>query len=137
VKVDRLKIKMQLLCGQQFAIGPGKAEVLEAIDREHSIRAAGKAMGMSYRRIWLLVDEMNRCFSHKLVETLTGGGHERGARLTPQGREVLAAFRELEADTARVTQLPAYARLSALLRDAPLPPSPARSPDQPRELSRP
>lgn len=137
MKVDRLKIKMQLLCGQQFAIGPGKAEVLEAIDREHSIRAAGKAMGMSYRRIWLLVDEMNRCFSDKLVETLTGGGHERGARLTETGRAALSAFRELEADTARITELPAYARLSALLRDAPLPPSPGRSQEQPQELSTP
>lgn len=120
MKVGRLKLKLQLLCGDQFAIGPGKADVLEAIDREHSIRAAGKALGMSYRRTWLLVDQMNRCFADKLVETLTGGGRERGARLTETGREVLAAFREIEAESSRVTELPAFARLTALVREEPL-----------------
>jgi molybdate transport system regulatory protein len=120
MKIGRLKLKLQLLCGDQFAIGPGKADVLEAIDREHSIRAAGQALGMSYRRIWVLVDQMNRCFSDKLVETLAGGGRERGARLTEAGREVLAAFREIEGESARVTELPAFARLTALLRDEPL-----------------
>lgn len=121
MRVGLLKLKLQMVCGDHFAIGPGKALVLEAIDREGSIRAAGKALGMSYRRIWLLVDEMNRCFTGKLVETLSGGGRERGARLTETGREVLAAFRELEAASARVTELPAFARLSALIRAEPLP----------------
>jgi molybdate transport system regulatory protein len=127
MRVGPLKLKLQLVCGDHFAIGPGKADVLEAIDREHSIRAAGKALGMSYRRIWLLVDQMNRCFSDKLVETLTGGGHERGARLTETGRVALAAFRELEAESAKVAELPAFARLSSLIRDVPLEASPERS----------
>ena len=121
MRVGPLKLKLQLVCGEHFAIGPGKADVLEAIDRTGSIRAAGKALGMSYRRIWLLVDEMNRCFRERLVETMSGGGHERGARLTAAGREALAAFRELEAQSARVTDLPAFARLSALVRETPLP----------------
>lgn len=123
MRVGPLKLKLQLVCGEHFAIGPGKADVLEAIARAGSIRAAGKALGMSYRRIWLLVDEMNRCFTERLVETLTGGGRERGARLTGAGREVLAAFRELEAETARAADIPAYDRLTALLRDEPLPPN--------------
>lgn len=122
MRVGPLKLKLQLVCGEHFAIGPGKAEVLEAIARAGSIRAAGKVLGMSYRRIWLLVDEMNRCFSERLVETLSGGGRERGARLTDAGREVLAAFRELETATARAADIPAYDRLTALLRDQPLPP---------------
>lgn len=122
MRVGPLKLKLQLICGEYFAIGPGKAEVLEAIAQAGSIRAAGKALGMSYRRTWLLVDEMNRCFSERLVETLTGGGRERGARLTSTGREVLAAFRELEAATARAADSPAFNRLAALLRNEPLPP---------------
>lgn len=120
MKLGPLKLKLQLACGQLYAIGPGKALVLEAIDHHGSIRAAGKALGMSYRRIWLLVDEMNRCFTGRLVETLSGGGRERGARLTDMGRAVLAAFRELDAEAVRIAQTPAYRRLTALLRDEPL-----------------
>lgn len=123
MRVGPLKLKLQLVCGEHFAMGPGKADILEAIAETGSIRAAGKALGMSYRRIWLLVDEMNRCFSERLVETLSGGGRERGARLTMAGREVLAAFRELEAETARAADIPAYDRLTRSLRDKPLPPS--------------
>lgn len=127
MKLGPLKLKLQLSCGNLYAIGPGKALVLDAIEQHGSIRAAGKALGMSYRRIWLLVDEMNRCFTYRLVETLSGGGRERGARLTEAGREVLAAFRELDSEAVRIAQLPAYARLTALLREEPLPDSPPQS----------
>ena len=102
-------------------MGPGKANLLDAIDRERSISAAGRALGMSYRRTWLLVDEMNRCFQEKVVETLSGGGRERGARLTECGRNALAAYRELEAEMARASEGDAYRRLLAALRDTPLP----------------
>jgi hypothetical protein len=64
----RLKLKLQLYCGDEIAMGPGKADLLEAIAREGSISAAGRALGMSYRRAWLLVDTMNRCFRAPLVE---------------------------------------------------------------------
>jgi|SRR5579859_4115574 len=77
-------------------MGPGKAALLEAIDREGSISAGGRALAMSYRRSWRLVDTMNRCWQHPLVETLKGGGRERGARLTPFGRQILQRYRELE-----------------------------------------
>jgi molybdate transport system regulatory protein len=123
VRIGPLKLKLQLVCGEHFAIGPGKADVLETIEREGSIRAAGKALNMSYRRTWLLVDEMNRCFAERLVETLSGGGRVRGARLTNAGREVLTAYRELEAASAQIASLPAFGRLTALIRDKPLPPS--------------
>nr|WP_207792406.1 LysR family transcriptional regulator [Polymorphobacter multimanifer] len=103
-------------------MGPGKADLLEAIDREGSITAAGRALGMSYRRTWLLVDEMNRCFHERLVETLTGGGRNRGARLTEYGRTVVADYRDLEAQTARVSESASYGRLVAAVLDAPLPP---------------
>src|ERR1700754_5025349 len=95
LRIGALKLKLQLMCGDQIALGPGKADLLEAIASEGSISGAGRALGMSYRRAWLLVDEMNRCFTDRLVETLTGGGRDRGARVTATGRIVLAAYREL------------------------------------------
>ncbi len=52
--IGPLKLKAQVICGDEFAMGPGKADLLEAIDREGSISAAGRALGMSYRRTWLL-----------------------------------------------------------------------------------
>src|SRR4051812_16069866 len=94
LRIGALKLKLQLMCGDQVALGPGKADLLEAIDSEGSISGAGRALGMSYRRAWLLVDEMNRCFADRLVETLTGGGRDRGARVTVAGRAVLTAYRE-------------------------------------------
>ncbi len=98
--VGPLKIKLQVACGGEWAFGPGKADLLEAIDRCGSISAAGRAMGMSYRRAWLLVETMNRCWSSLLVDTTPGGGTEKGARLTPCGREILDAYRTIEANIA-------------------------------------
>jgi molybdate transport system regulatory protein len=120
VRVGPLKLKAQLLCGAEGAMGPGKADLLEAIDRTGSISAAGRALGMSYRRCWLLVDTMNRCWHEKLVEALAGGGTERGARITPFGREVLDAYRALERRLESEAQ-DDLARLTAMLRDSPLP----------------
>ncbi|MEH3038113.1 MAG: LysR family transcriptional regulator [Sphingomonas adhaesiva] len=117
-----LKLKAQLLCGDAIAMGPGKADLLEAIAREGSISAAGRALGMSYRRTWLLVDEMNRCWRERLVATGRGGGG--GATLTEAGREVLAAYRALEAaiDSA-VGATEAFAALGERLREVPLAPA--------------
>jgi molybdenum-dependent DNA-binding transcriptional regulator ModE len=82
----RLKLKLQLYCGDEIAMGPGKADLLEAIAREGSISGAGRAMGMSYRRAWLLVDVMNRCFVKPLVETHPGGGKLAGGEADSGGR---------------------------------------------------
>ncbi len=100
VAVGPLKLKVQLFCADWHALGPGKADLLEAIDREGSILAAGRAMGMSYRKCWMLVDRMNRTWVGALVETRLGGGPKSGARLTDLGREVLRDFRALEAHVA-------------------------------------
>jgi molybdate transport system regulatory protein len=121
MKIGPLKVKLQLLCGDGYAMGPGKADLLEAIGREQSISAAGRALGMSYRRTWLLVDEMNRCFEEKLVETLSGGGRERGARVTDAGRRVLDAYRALEAQTLVLGESEAYRSLSAMMLAEPRP----------------
>ncbi|MDP1027394.1 LysR family transcriptional regulator [Sphingomonas sp. KR1UV-12] len=121
MQVGPLKLKVQLTCGDGFALGPGKADLLDAIIAHGSISAAGRAIGMSYRRAWLLVDEMNRCFDPVLVETLRGGGQERGARVTETGRAILAAYRALEDEAAALAMRPACAQLLAHLRPEPRP----------------
>ena len=78
----------------QIALGPGKAELLEAIDRTRAISRAAADLGMSYRRAWLLVAEMNRCFREPLVATSRWRGE--GASLTPVGRRALRIYRRME-----------------------------------------
>ena len=79
------------------AIGPGKIKLLELIDALGSISAAGRRMNMSYRRAWLLVDSLNRCFREPLVASHTGGQHGGGASLTPAGVAVVRHYRAVEA----------------------------------------
>lgn len=93
-----LKLNVQLLRAGAPAIGPGKALVLEAIDRAGSISAAGRELGMSYRRIWLLVDAMNHDWAEPVVATRIGGGTASGASLTNFGRTVLVAYRTVEGE---------------------------------------
>ncbi len=124
MRVGALKLKLQFVCGDSYALGPGKADLLEAIDRTGSISGAGRALGMSYRRAWLLVDEMNRCFVARLVETLPGGGRGAGARLSDLGRAVLADYRAIELASETLADTPGYTRLAAALRDAPRPAGP-------------
>jgi len=90
-------LKIRIPHGSESAMGPGKADLLEAIQRTGSISAGARDMGMSYRRAWLLVDTMNRCFVQPLVATATGGSHGGGARVTEFGCNVLRRFREIEA----------------------------------------
>lgn len=101
--------------GPEIAMGPGKAELLEAIAATGSISASAKRLGMSYRRAWLLVDTMNRCFREPVVESATGGAGGGGASVTRFGRAVLARYRQMQSrvDRALDTEL---ARFSRLLR---------------------
>ena len=97
------------------AMGPGKAELLEGIAATGSIAAAGRRMGMSYKRAWLLVDEMNTMFAGSLVDAAKGGAGGGGATLTPLGERVLGAYRGLEAaaNKAGARQLAAMRRVVA------------------------
>ncbi|MGL3823633.1 winged helix-turn-helix domain-containing protein [Sphingopyxis sp. R3-92] len=122
-----LKLKVQLLCGDEIAMGPGKADLLDAIHTHGSISAAGRALGMSYRRSWLLVDAMNRCWTERLVETIAGGGKERGARVTDAGQKILAAYREIQRSALQSVHGDAYRELGRKVREVPLAPDAARS----------
>jgi molybdate transport system regulatory protein len=96
----RIKIKVQLFRGQEIALGPGKADLLDAIAREGSIAAAARNLGMSYRRAWLLVDAMNRSWNSPLVNAVPGA--RRGAALSELGFNVLADYRKLERALTKV-----------------------------------
>ncbi len=99
-----LKLSFQLMRGAEPAIGPGKALVLEAVEREGSISAAGRSLGMSYRRIWLLVDSLNADWRERVIETRVGGGKAGGAQLTSFGRKLLDAYRRVEARMMAVAE---------------------------------
>ncbi len=89
--------RLRIFVAPGVAIGPGKAEMLQGIRETGSIAAAGRRMGMSYKRAWYLVETLNGHFGKPLVETVKGGRAGGGARLTPLGDDVLDAFREMEA----------------------------------------
>lgn len=94
------KLVLRVDFGGRGAIGPGKIRLLEEIDRTGSISAAGRQLEMSYRRSWLLVDDLNRCFREPLVASQRGGTRGGGAGLTVFGREVIRRFRAVEAAAA-------------------------------------
>ena len=93
-------LRVRLVFGDDAMIGPGKAELLQLIGETGSIAAAGRRMGMSYRRAWGLVESLNRAFRDPLVESARGGAGGGGAVLTEAGREVLELYRRLEARLA-------------------------------------
>lgn len=95
------RLRLRLLFGPDVMLGPGKADLLELIRDTGSISAAGRAMNMSYKRAWMLVTAMNNAFRDPLVDSARGGSKGGGATLTATGETVLAAYRALEAETAR------------------------------------
>ncbi len=109
------KPQIRIMFRKAIAMGPGKADLLRAIEGSGSISAAARDLGMSYRRAWLLVDTMNQCFRSPVVETLTGGQRGGGARVTELGREVLGRYVAMEAKAAASVRrdLAAFTRLMA------------------------
>jgi len=95
---DRLNIRLDLAGG--LRIGPGKIAVLEEIARSGSISAAGRALRMSYRRTWELVEDLNTGLGTPVVETAAGGSGGGGTVLTPAGKAVIERYRAIEMDTA-------------------------------------
>ena len=91
----RLTVRLDFDAGRR--LGAGKVALLEAIDTTGSISAAGRAHAMSYRRAWLLVDELNQLFAAPVVAAHHGGAKGGGAALTDEGRRIVALYREAEA----------------------------------------
>lgn len=111
----RVQFRLRLTRGDDIAVGPGKVDLLEAIARSGSITAAAKSLGMSYRRAWLLVDTMNRCFRHPVVEAEAGGRRGGGTRLTALGEQVVRRYRASERLAAKAAA-PELRALQRLLR---------------------
>lgn len=90
------RLFLRLEFGGDDRIGPGKIALLEAIEREHSIAAGARAMQMSYRRAWLLIDTMNRMFREPVVVARRGRATGPSAEVTAFGRRLIAAYRGVE-----------------------------------------
>ncbi|MCY1127158.1 LysR family transcriptional regulator [Frigidibacter sp. RF13] len=109
------RLRLKLMIGPGLWIGPGKADLLEGIAATGSISAAGRRMGMSYKRAWGLVEILNAMFDAPLVAASRGGAGRGGAALTACGAEVLALYRRMEAESSRasVAEIAAIAALHA------------------------
>ncbi len=110
----QVQFRLRIKRGDVIAIGPGKVSLLEAIARTGSISAAGRELGMSYRRAWLLVDEINRSLTEPAVLTATGGAKGGGTALTPVGEELVRAYRAIE-DIAMAAASAELRRLTKLI----------------------
>ncbi|MEH3085782.1 MAG: LysR family transcriptional regulator [Xylophilus ampelinus] len=110
-----VQFRLRVYRGDTAAIGPGKVRLLEAIDAAGSISAAARRLGMSYRRAWVLVDEMNRALVAPVVSAATGGSHGGGTTLTAAGHAIVRHYRAVErkAHAAAAEDLAALTRLLA------------------------
>ena len=95
---------LRVRLSKTLAIGPGKMDLLERIDESGSISAAARAMRMSYRRAWLLVEEMNESFRDPVVVSQHGGPRGGGAQLTPSGKTLVDCYRRIQRKAASVTE---------------------------------
>ncbi len=112
---EKTSLHLRIDFGAGRSIGPGKIRLLELINETGSISAAGRALEMSYRQAWLLVDELNRMFAKPVVSAQTGGGGGGGTIVTETGNDIVRLYREMErrAYGASTTESRALARLLA------------------------
>jgi molybdate transport system regulatory protein len=110
---DRAVLSLRIDFAEGRRLGPGKVLLLEAVHEHGSISAAGRAIGMSYKRAWDLVDEMNRMFAVPVVESKSGGKQGGGATLTELGQRVVGTYRLMEENSAEVNK----AAMVTLLKD--------------------
>jgi molybdate transport system regulatory protein len=97
-------VHLRIHLGPHVALGPGKADLLDGIAATGSIAAAGRRLGMSYKRAWVLIDTMNACFRDPLVTAAKGGHAGGGAALTPLGQRVLKAYRRMQRQAAKAVR---------------------------------
>lgn len=109
-------LRLRIIFATHAMLGPGKIDLLQAIAETGSIAAAGRSMGMSYKRAWMLVEAMNAAFRDPLVASARGGAKGGGAVVTPTGQEVLRHYRALEQITAQAG-IDHISALRALLSD--------------------
>lgn len=115
------QLKVTVILDSGARIGPGKAALLDSIQATGSISAAARAMGMTYKRAWLLLDSLNQAFANPVATATPGGVSGGGARLTAFGVELLERYRRIEQDLAGLATddlgaLDAHARPEAGLK---------------------
>src|SRR5262245_21315215 len=93
---SKTSLHLRIDFGGERSIGPGKVRLLELINETGSISAAARALAMSYRQAWLLVDELNHMFREPVVTAQTGGGGGGGATVTATGNDIVPLYREME-----------------------------------------
>jgi len=91
-----IMVRPRIYLGESIAIGPGKIDLLRQVAEGHSISAAARAMGLTYKRAWLLIDSLNQGFGRPVVEAVSGGKGGGGARLTPLGEALIVCYMALE-----------------------------------------
>ena len=91
-----VSVRFRVDFGPRCALGPGKIALLEGIDRTGSLAEAARTLRMSYRRAWLLLEDLNTSFQERVTDTSIGGRGGGGASLTRFGRDLVAGYRELE-----------------------------------------
>jgi len=111
----RLRPRLRVTRADEILLGPGKADLLDAVRRRGSLRAAARELGMSYMRAWSLVRTMNGAFREPLVAASRGGAGHGGATLTLTGARVLALYRAMESASLAATAAD-WRRLSRLLK---------------------
>ena len=115
-----ITLTLRVDLGKAGAIGPGKIRLLELIGETGSISAAGRAMGMSYRQAWLLIDSLNAAFREPATATLSGGAKGGGADLTPFGKTLIRIYRDIEAAAERTVADELAALATVLGSDNPI-----------------
>ncbi len=113
---NTLHPRLRVLHGDQIALGPGKADLLSAIENAGTLAEAAKALGMSYMRAWKLLQTMNACFKEPLVSTARGGSEHGRAALTETGKAVLNLYRRMEKE-ARGSMEGAWREMERYLAD--------------------
>lgn len=99
-----LSIRLRVDFGPSSSIGPGKIALLEHIDSSGSLSQAARELGMSYRRAWLLLDDLNHTFAGPVATTSAGGAGGGGAVLTPFGKKLIATFRDIEREASETAR---------------------------------
>lgn len=117
------RVRIHIQFEDHHSLGPGKAQLLEAVAKHGSISAAARSMGMAYRHAWELIDDLNQCFREPVIATAAGGRSGGGAALTPFGEQLVRRFRTMEraATRAMARDLAALDRERDAARPAPRP----------------
>jgi molybdate transport system regulatory protein len=107
-----MRFRLRITAGDVIAIGPGKIALVEAIAKTGSITSAAKSLEMSYRRAWLLLDDLNRALKKPAVDSAKGGQNGGGSRVTDAGLQLVTLYRDIEAKAAKACRT----EVSRLLR---------------------